>query len=587
VQVRVADAPGQIPAIFYPLTDHTGTGSVQAIVGDDGNLVERVLYADAYGDAPRYLQGPVVDKITLGATKTGTGELERVRVRVHLSEKIIASSLNSGARLASVRTDLTVAQLASPSPSLEDETTILWSLTANEWDALANANGAVSLEIAATDTLRANGWGATPISPIPEWAQQIFTATDSTSQMPVIRREQLSLLTTFVDGIVNGETKSYETLYEMKSLYLAASDESKAKLLTGFKAAPFVEPATGLINLRNRWYDPSTGTFLSPDPIGYDGGSSNLYAFCGGDPVNCSDPTGNAGVRKGSVSYPDNPLAGETREHYVARLTNSGEVSFSNAAMMGECYYTSQCGSAQITELAQRVDVRVKAQAKMMLTMEAVGIATVFTGGAAGSLVTTYGGGALLATTVGGAAGGTAGQGAADIISGKRSSGADYAQSALFGIGGAYVGSAIVRGVDPGPLTIFRAPTLPIGSPAPLVNGRAVEAQQMAQLQLAKNNDVWRPTDADIDSAAFKVIVGDAKYTAGGLRKGTIFDSTTGGYTEIKAGSSPLVSSYQLRLQVFRSLQTSTPYTIRTSRPVNPEFEDWLTRWGAAVAPLK
>jgi hypothetical protein len=98
---------------------------------------------------------------------------------------------------------------------------------------------------------------------------------------------------------------------------------------------------------------------------------------------------------------------------------------------------------------------------------------------------------------------------------------------------------------------------------------------------------VWRPTAEDVDSAAFKVIVGDAKYTRGGLLKGTIFDSTTGGYTEIKAGSSPLVSSYQLRLQVLRSLQTNTPYTIRTSRPVNPEFEGWLTRWGAAVEPPK
>ena len=45
--------------------------------------------------------------------------------------------------------------------------------------------------------------------------------------------------------------------------------------------------------MRDRWYDPRTGTFLTPDPQGY-GDSSNLYAYCGGDPVNCSDPTGNA-----------------------------------------------------------------------------------------------------------------------------------------------------------------------------------------------------------------------------------------------------------------------------------------------------
>ena len=35
-------------------------------------------------------------------------------------------------------------------------------------------------------------------------------------------------------------------------------------------------------NVRARWYDPSTGSFLSPDPLGYQD-SSNLYAFAGGD----------------------------------------------------------------------------------------------------------------------------------------------------------------------------------------------------------------------------------------------------------------------------------------------------------------
>jgi RHS repeat-associated protein len=59
----------------------------------------------------------------------------------------------------------------------------------------------------------------------------------------------------------------------------------------GEQAAPFIEATTGLIYLRERWYDPSTGTFLNPDSLGYRD-SSNLYAFCASDPVNCSDPDG-------------------------------------------------------------------------------------------------------------------------------------------------------------------------------------------------------------------------------------------------------------------------------------------------------
>lgn len=62
-------------------------------------------------------------------------------------------------------------------------------------------------------------------------------------------------------------------------------------LISPFKTAPFQEPNTGLVLMRDRWYDPRTGTFLTPDPEGY-ADSPNLYAFGKGDPVNNSDPTG-------------------------------------------------------------------------------------------------------------------------------------------------------------------------------------------------------------------------------------------------------------------------------------------------------
>jgi RHS repeat-associated protein len=48
---------------------------------------------------------------------------------------------------------------------------------------------------------------------------------------------------------------------------------------------------SGLQYMRNRMYDPKTGRFTQPDPIGLAGGL-NLYGFAGGDPVNFSDPFG-------------------------------------------------------------------------------------------------------------------------------------------------------------------------------------------------------------------------------------------------------------------------------------------------------
>lgn len=50
-------------------------------------------------------------------------------------------------------------------------------------------------------------------------------------------------------------------------------------------------PGLGLYHFRARWYDPVTGRFLSKDPLGISAGL-NLYAFCGGDPVNGNDPSG-------------------------------------------------------------------------------------------------------------------------------------------------------------------------------------------------------------------------------------------------------------------------------------------------------
>jgi RHS repeat-associated protein len=49
--------------------------------------------------------------------------------------------------------------------------------------------------------------------------------------------------------------------------------------------------ATGQMYRRNRYYDPGTGQFTQPDPIGIAGGL-NVYGFANGDPVTYADPYG-------------------------------------------------------------------------------------------------------------------------------------------------------------------------------------------------------------------------------------------------------------------------------------------------------
>ncbi len=48
----------------------------------------------------------------------------------------------------------------------------------------------------------------------------------------------------------------------------------------------------GLYDLRNRFYSPDIGRFLQPDPIGFNGDATNLYRYCGNNPVTRSDPNG-------------------------------------------------------------------------------------------------------------------------------------------------------------------------------------------------------------------------------------------------------------------------------------------------------
>jgi RHS repeat-associated protein len=69
------------------------------------------------------------------------------------------------------------------------------------------------------------------------------------------------------------------------------------------------DAATGLLNNRMRYYSPDLGRFISQDPAGMGGGSTNPYLYALGDPVNLSDPNGDcpicvivvAGVISGAV----------------------------------------------------------------------------------------------------------------------------------------------------------------------------------------------------------------------------------------------------------------------------------------------
>jgi hypothetical protein len=154
------------------------------------------------------------------------------------------------------------------------------------------------------------------------------------------------------------------------------------------------------------------------------------------------------------------------------------------------------------------------------------------------------------------------------------------------GIGSPNASPVPIRTDGPAVARLPKPPTVNLVKDA-FEAGRQHEARRLAARGVAPNNNVWVPTEAETETATFQAMVGPAKRTKGGRLIGIKFDSTEGGNLEVKGGDSELGSRYQLRLEVYRSVTTQTPLAIDTTRPVNPQFKDWLDFWGVDVTKPK
>ncbi|HEX6913305.1 MAG TPA: RHS repeat-associated core domain-containing protein, partial [Longimicrobium sp.] len=95
--------------------------------------------------------------------------------------------------------------------------------------------------------------------------------------------------------VVDAQTGAVAQRMEYDSWGNVTLDSNPGFQPFGF-AGGLYDPQTGLTRFGARDYDARTGRWTARDPIGFAGGSSNLYAYSIEDPVNVQDPTGHQGV---------------------------------------------------------------------------------------------------------------------------------------------------------------------------------------------------------------------------------------------------------------------------------------------------
>lgn len=93
-----------------------------------------------------------------------------------------------------------------------------------------------------------------------------------------------STVATVDDSGANDAEFTYGPFGETTS---SGSSDASAPQYTGRE-----NDGTGLYYYRARYYSPSLKRFISEDPIGFAGGSANLYAYVGNSPTNFRDPSG-------------------------------------------------------------------------------------------------------------------------------------------------------------------------------------------------------------------------------------------------------------------------------------------------------
>ena len=118
-----------------------------------------------------------------------------------------------------------------------------------------------------------------------------------------------------------------EVDYDTAGVQIASNNAAAIDTVFGYTGRDW-DADIGMQYNRARWYDPSTGRWLSQDPRGFAGGDANLYRYVGNGSTNATDPSGLQPPRGGPGGGPVSPwiwhpvINSGTGEPHIVKLPN-------------------------------------------------------------------------------------------------------------------------------------------------------------------------------------------------------------------------------------------------------------------------
>ncbi|MDD4950809.1 RHS repeat-associated core domain-containing protein, partial [Sulfuricurvum sp.] len=116
--------------------------------------------------------------------------------------------------------------------------------------------------------------------------------------------------------------------YEYDIYGKITKSEKIAKTLNPYRYTGREIDTDDLYYYRARYYDPTIGRFITPDPIGFLSGDTNFYRYVGNDPINFIDHSGFSGISpNGTQNFSSNTLRDTLNPHLKSSILQNPKPS--------------------------------------------------------------------------------------------------------------------------------------------------------------------------------------------------------------------------------------------------------------------